>query len=493
MPVLRLDELDCVVFDLDGVVTDTASLHAAAWKEVLDGVLAGLTPVQPPFDLGADYRRYVDGKPRLEGASSFLASRGISLPLEGSSGPSLQAISREKDLRFVARLGEQGPRVFSSTVRLARRLRAADVPLAVVTASRHGNDVLAAAGLADLVDFVLDGVVAEELRLPGKPDPATFVTAARHLGCRPRRTAIVEDAIAGIAAARRGRFGLVVGVDRGGTGALERAGAHIVVGDLSELSIASRSGWAVGFDESTPARERARDAVLSCGDGRVGVRGDIENGTSSRGWLTLVGGAYGRGADGLVRLLPGPAVAPLGAFEGRFRRTLELRTGALVREPVDLGSGVVTTRFVALARPGVVVVRADGPPDTPWTDELLEPPRLGPSALLASAFAYASGPRSGSWPGTSEAMTATPTRSCASWRSGVPRKPTICSAGWTMLVSLATTCSWPSSGERGRHAGPMPTSRSMVTNSPRRGFAWRCTTCSSPRRPRGKPRSAPGA
>jgi alpha,alpha-trehalase len=243
--VIRTEEIGAVVFDMDGVVTDTASVHAAAWGATFNRFLdrrssaAGDAPV--PFT-DDDYRRYVDGKPRYDGVSSFLASRGIALPFGAPSDPpdaeTVCGLGNRKDQDFLDHLRRDGVAAFPTTVVLVRRLRDEGVRTGVVSASRNLDAVLASGGVADLFDVRLGGVEAGELGLPGKPDPAVFLEASRRLGVVPQRTAVVEDALAGVQAGRRGGFGLVVGVDRTGHGSeLDSAGADVVVSDLGEVSV----------------------------------------------------------------------------------------------------------------------------------------------------------------------------------------------------------------------------------------------------------------
>ena len=239
-----LHELDAVIFDMDGVVTETATVHAAAWKKLFDAYLrerAAATGGEfVPFDEHGDYERYVDGKNRYDGVRSFLASRGISLP-EGSPGDppgcdTVCAMGNDKDTYFLADVRENGVRPYESTIRLIRDLRDKGIAIGLVSASSNAQEVLAGAGAADLFDARVDGVVAAELDLPGKPDPATVLEAARRLGVDPDRAAVVEDALSGVAAGRAGDFALVVGVARSGQeAALLEAGAHVAVADLAEL------------------------------------------------------------------------------------------------------------------------------------------------------------------------------------------------------------------------------------------------------------------
>jgi alpha,alpha-trehalase len=244
-PVLSLDGLEAVVFDTDGVLTDTASVHAAAWKRLFDEYLArrseGLGEPFRRFE-HADYLHHVDGRSRYDGVAGFLTSRGIQLPWGVPADPpgrgTVCGLGNAKDRWFVAHLREHGADAFPTSVGFVRRLRGAGVRTAVVSASRNMVAVLEAAGLRDLFDVEVDGVEADRLGLAGKPDPALFLEAARQLGVVPARAAVVEDALAGVEAGRRGGFGLVVGVDRGGqAAALAARGADVVVDDLGRLDI----------------------------------------------------------------------------------------------------------------------------------------------------------------------------------------------------------------------------------------------------------------
>ncbi|WP_079074570.1 HAD family hydrolase [Streptomyces atriruber] len=238
-----LRDVRAVVFDTDGVLTDSARVHAAAWKTAFDAYLSELTPDDPmrrrPFDVHDDYLRYVDGRSRLDGAEAFLASRG----LDRSAG-TVRGIAEEKERLFVRRLSEHGIDAYPGTVRLLHALRLAGTPLAAASASRHAREILTRAGVAGLFDALVDGGEAARLGLPGKPQPHLFLEAARRLGVPARRTAVVEDALAGVEAGRRGGFALVVGVDRAGTGdsraRLLRHGADLVVGDLGELLLGGK-------------------------------------------------------------------------------------------------------------------------------------------------------------------------------------------------------------------------------------------------------------
>jgi beta-phosphoglucomutase family hydrolase len=227
------------LFDLDGVLTRTADVHASAWKEVFDRFLAdeGSTP---PFDPVDDYLRYVDGKLRADGVRSFLASRGLAVPEGDASDPptarTVAGVGAAKNRVFLEILEHRGVAVFDGSVALVRALRARGTPTAVVSASENTRAVLLAAGIADLFDACVDGVVVSRKHLAGKPAPDSYLEAARELGVDPGRAAMVEDALAGVEAGRAGHFGLVVGVDRADhADELRDHGADVVVADLADL------------------------------------------------------------------------------------------------------------------------------------------------------------------------------------------------------------------------------------------------------------------
>jgi beta-phosphoglucomutase family hydrolase len=244
-PALSLDRLDAVVFDTDGVLTDTASVHAAAWKRLFDEYLKlRAARRSEPFRAftEADYLRSVDGRSRYDGVAGFLASRAIMLPWGDTTDPpgceTVCGLGNAKDRYFLDHLRDHGAQAFPTSVVFVRRLRAEGLRTAAVSASRSMVAVLESAGLGGLFDVEVDGVEADRLGLAGKPDPALFLEAARRLGVAPARAAVVEDALAGVEAGRRGRFGVVVGVDRGGqAAALAERGADLVVADLGLLTL----------------------------------------------------------------------------------------------------------------------------------------------------------------------------------------------------------------------------------------------------------------
>lgn len=238
------EKIRACLFDLDGVLTQTASVHAAAWKEMFDAFLLERSrEVEEdfrPFETATDYTSYVDGKLRLDGVRSFLASRSIELP-EGApdDAPSAQTIhglGTRKNRLVLEIIQQRGVEVYQGSVRFVEVVRDAGLRRAIVSASKNCRTVLEAAGIENLFEARIDGLVAEERHLRGKPAPDTFLAAAEALGVDPAHCAIFEDAVAGVEAGRAGAFGWVVGVDRvGQADALRSHGADIVVSDLSEL------------------------------------------------------------------------------------------------------------------------------------------------------------------------------------------------------------------------------------------------------------------
>ncbi len=238
------DAIRGCLFDLDGMLTKTAKVHDAAWTEMFNSFLsewsrATGTPFVP-FDPVKDYEQYVDGKPRLDGTRSFLASRDITLP-EGHEGDppgahTVNGLGNRKNQIFLARVRSEGVEVYQGSVRYARAAGEAGLHRAVVSSSANTRDILAAAHLEDLFEARIDGVLAQREHLRGKPAPDTYLAGARALGLEPAAAAVFEDAQAGVAAGRAGQFGYVVGVDRlGQAAALREHGADVVVSDLSEL------------------------------------------------------------------------------------------------------------------------------------------------------------------------------------------------------------------------------------------------------------------
>ncbi|WP_409329910.1 HAD family hydrolase [Trujillonella humicola] len=233
------DGIRACLFDMDGVLTRTASVHMAAWKRTFDEFLRARDPGAPEFTQ-LDYNRYVDGKPRADGVRDFFASRGITLPEgtpdDGPGAPTVHGVGRRKNVLLLRELEEHGVEVYPGSIRFLEAARAAGLATAVVTASANGEQVVAAGGFGQLLDARVDGVVAAREGLRGKPAPDTFLAAARALGVPPAQAVVFEDALAGVAAGRAGEFGYVVGVDRvGQADALRGHGADVVVTDLADL------------------------------------------------------------------------------------------------------------------------------------------------------------------------------------------------------------------------------------------------------------------
>lgn len=400
--------LKAAIFDMDGVITRTADLHAAAWKEVFDAFLRSLSDAMPyrPFDEQAEYRAYVDGKPRREGVHSFLRAREIALSPEQE-----EAIAGKKDALFERLLREQGVQSFSSTLALIRALHARGVKIGVVTSSRHGREVLLSAGITNLFDACLDGTDLGRLALKGKPNPDMFLHAGRELGIPTSHAAVFEDAVAGVQAGRRGGFALVVGIDRGGNAsALQDAGADIVVQDLSEMDVErldaafraqqEKIAWRVeqeGFDYQ---RERQMESLFSVGNGYLGVRGGLDGPLPGSQCDLFIAGIYDRKRVDLpyseiefstpvrdgnqyAELVPLPfpfrldvsaagiALDWAGSYGSEFKRVLDLRCGVLHGEAVYETPGgrrtaVRTRRCASLADRHLLLQDAVATPENHW-------------------------------------------------------------------------------------------------------------------------------
>lgn len=234
------EDIHACLFDLDGVVTRTAVVHAAAWKEMFDAFLRERDGAEYRPFASADYDEYVDGRPRADGVRTFLASRGIDLPDGDPDDPpgaeTVHGLGNRKNELVLEKIRTDGVEAYDGTLRYLEAVRAHGLSTAIVSSSANCRDVLRSIGAERLFDVRIDGVVAAERKLPGKPHPDTFLAAAEDLGVDPSEAAVFEDALAGMDAGRAGRFGYVVGVDRvGQTDALYRHGADIVVQDLAEL------------------------------------------------------------------------------------------------------------------------------------------------------------------------------------------------------------------------------------------------------------------
>jgi alpha,alpha-trehalose phosphorylase len=394
-PSIALQDFDAVLFDLDGVLTTTRAVHAAAWKEMFNEFLAAWDKQRnsksAPFDDRGDYAAYVDGKPRQDGVRDFLASRGIELPEGQPDSPpeeeSVWGLGNRKQLLVEAQLERVGVEVFPGSIAWVRELRAAGLSTAVVSSSRNCTDVLAAAGITNLFDTRVDGDTSLELHLPGKPAPDTFLEAARRLDVSPERAIVVEDALAGVEAGRAGGFGLVVGVDRDGHAAdLAAHGADLVVSDLGELlaapterlhragprehrllAAAKRIIAAAGDYPADPWRLIERvynpgyieqtETLFALSNGFLGIRASFEEGEPSYHPATLLNGfhetwpitypetAHGFATTGqtiapvpdgtTIRLLVDEDPVSCETTEVReFERALDMRAGTLDRSVV---------------------------------------------------------------------------------------------------------------------------------------------------------------
>jgi beta-phosphoglucomutase family hydrolase len=242
---------DAAIFDMDGVVTDTAAVHAAAWTEMFDAFLSERAEsAAMPFEpfRRQDYLAFVDGRPRYEGVAAFLKSRGIELPFGDPADPpeceTICGLGNRKNAAFNRVLKQHGVRVFGSTIALIGALRRHGIKVAIATSSKNGAEVLGKAGLATLFEARVDGVVSAELGLKGKPAPDIFAVACDRLGTARHRAVVVEDAVSGVQAGARGRFGLTLGIARENNGdELKREGADIVVRDLADISLADLDHW----------------------------------------------------------------------------------------------------------------------------------------------------------------------------------------------------------------------------------------------------------
>jgi beta-phosphoglucomutase family hydrolase len=279
-------DYDAVLFDLDGVLTQTSKVHADAWKRLFDDFLriradeTGEAFV--PFDIEEDYRRYVDGKPRNDGVRDFLKSRGMELPFSAPEvnpdAPNVEALGRLKDRYFGDHLAEHGVEVYEPSISLVRTLRALEIKTGVVSSSKNCAAVLESAGIAELFDVRVDGNDIDALALNGKPAPDSFLEGARRLKVEPSRTVVVEDAIAGVEAGRSGNFGMVIGVDRlAQSQALREAGADAVVTSLAQVRVAEEpsSAWSLVYEEFDPMQEGMREALCALGNGYFTTRGAV--------------------------------------------------------------------------------------------------------------------------------------------------------------------------------------------------------------------------
>nr|ABD75762.1 putative haloacid dehalogenase-like family hydrolase [uncultured bacterium] len=393
-------KFDAVIFDLDGVITNTALVHAAAWKKMFDAYLRSREerfgePFRE-FTHAGDYLPYVDGKPRYKGVESFLESRGIHLPLgEPEDDPDRETVcglGNKKNIMFNRVLDEEGVEKYDSSVEILKGLRAAGVRIGVASSSKNCKPVLEKAGLLHYFETRVDGVVSAEIGLKGKPEPDIFTTACDNLGIAYHRAVVVEDAVSGVQAGKRGNFGLVLGVAReNNVQDLYVGGADLVVEDLGEIGLEGinrwfesgmdRDAWKLHYYDYDLDKERSREALLTVGNGYFGTRGALEESGANRVNYpgTYISGVYNRLVSrvgdrdiknedfvNVINWLPvtfrigeGPwfGFSPDPAFRIlRIHRCLDFRKGELVRElEVEDDKGRVTrirsARFAGMADP----------------------------------------------------------------------------------------------------------------------------------------------
>lgn len=408
-------KLRAVVFDLDGVITGTARVHSLAWQSMFDAYLErrAARTGEPfvPFDPERDYLEWVDGKPRAVGIISFLSSRGIELPLGEDTDPpdaeTVWGLGNRKNAEFQEVLRREGPEVFGTSVALVQELTARGIRVGVASSSRNCQLILELAGLEDLFETRIDGVVSKELGLLGKPHADIFTTAAARLGVPPGDCVVVEDALSGVEAGLNGNFGLVLGVARSVAGdALVRHGADLVVSDLGEVTVGDleawfdggidRDGWQLRYHGFDPASEKLRETLTSVGNGYLGVRGAWEGasagevhypGTYLAGVFdkqdTPIGGRPITNNDmvNCPNWLPlelavgrGPFVSPLEMDLLSYRQTLDLRRGVMERVVVckdHLGrsSRIRSVRLASMADPHLCALRWELTP-LDWSGEV---------------------------------------------------------------------------------------------------------------------------
>lgn len=377
---------DAVIFDLDGVVTNTALVHQAAWKEAFEQILQDpripATADRSPLTK-ADYRNYIDGLPREEGVLKFLASRGVKVDRGSDQDEpgtwTAFGLGALKNRLFLEHLREDGVQSYPGTMQLLQRLSDAGVPTGVVTSSRNASSVLDAAGIPGYFNVILDGTAAANLGLRGKPAPDVFLAAAFRLGVSPSHAVVIEDSVAGVLAAYRGGFGLVVGIDRNGNRReLEAAGARSVLNDVGELDLGLVVGdpWQLVYEGFDAGHEGHREALTTLGNGYFGVRGAAPEGGSFRYPGMYLAGVYNRVATDVagevlveehmvnapdclpvdLRLASGQWWSAGGMTVLRERRTLDLQRAVLERrlllEAADKRRlEIVQTRFVSMAEP----------------------------------------------------------------------------------------------------------------------------------------------
>ena len=396
--IIPEQDFDAVIFDMDGVVTDTAKVHAAAWKALFDKFLHQRAEHEHepfrPFEIDTDYRLYVDGIPRMDGVRGFLGSRGIIIPDGTPQDPSgfetACALGNKKNGYFLEALGKEGAKLFDTTVDFIHTVRGRDWKTAIISSSKSCESIIESIGLSDLFNTRVDGHEIERLNIRGKPDPGIFREAAFRLGVQPNRCIVVEDAILGVQAGRNGNFGLVVGIDRTGhADDLKKAGADIVVQGLDELALAhveararSASSWALVFNGFAPEREGVREALCTLGNGYFATRGAVPEAEADDIHYpgTYIAGGYNRLTTEIagrevenedlvncpnwlpIKIRPegGDWFNVLAVELLSYRQVLDLKTGTLqriirYRDHEGRITFISTRRFVSMADPHLAV------------------------------------------------------------------------------------------------------------------------------------------
>jgi HAD superfamily hydrolase (TIGR01509 family) len=399
----RASSFDAVILDMDGVITDTAAVHASAWKKLFDEEWPRISDEQgAPFDADADYRRFIDGRLREEGIRTYLASRGIVLPETEPSRPggaTVASLAARKQIIFTELLTSSGVPTVPGTLEFLRWLRGSGVATAVVTSSRNCVPILAAAAVSDLLDVQIDGNDARSLQLAGKPAADLFLEAARRLRVAPERAVVVEDSVSGVEAAHNGGFGLIVGLNRAGfEDQLLAAGADLVLKDLRDLDLEAgrlretphqlgleggNEPWALRYDGFAPSAEGLREALCTLGNGYWGSRGAAPEADADSVHYpgTYLAGVYNRVRTDLgshvvetEHIVNAPNWLPLwfavadgdwfrpgNSEQIEYRQELDLRRAVLtrvvrVRDIEGRTTSVTTRRFISQAEQHVAVL-----------------------------------------------------------------------------------------------------------------------------------------
>ncbi len=367
---MREPDFKGAIFDLDGVLTDTARVHALSWEcmfnEFLKKAAEKENKTYLPFDRKDDYLTYVDGKPRYQGVKSFLQSRGYELPFgTPEDTPDMLTIcglGNKKNLLFQEILRKEGPDVYSSSVEFIKELKARGVRVAVASSSKNCQLVLELARLEHYFEARVDGNLSAELNLRGKPDPDIFITAAKRLGLRSGECIVVEDAISGVQAGKNGNFGLVLGIAREVEGALlRRFGADLVITDLSEIDQSDldrwfsqgieKDGWNLSYSGFDPGEEKLRETLCTVGNGYLGTRGCFQGESASYNFYpgTYIAGVFNKAVTNLhgrdihnndfvncpnwlpieFRVGKGEFVSPLQMEMLHYSQTLNMRTAVM--------------------------------------------------------------------------------------------------------------------------------------------------------------------